>query len=94
MTYPLRLPQYIGWLHLQGGDGDDHRQKKIWTDEELMRLLHEGKAEVVDGKLVLITPAGLEQEDVEAVLTTHLVNYVHPRRLGRVYTEAFTYKGA
>jgi Uma2 family endonuclease len=60
--------------------------KKIWTDEELMHLPHEGKAEVVDGELILMTPAGLEQEDVGAVLTTHLVNYVHPRRLGRVYT--------
>jgi len=60
--------------------------KKLWTDEELMHLPHEGKAEVVDGELILMTPAGLEQEDVGAVLTTHLVNYVHPRRLGRVYT--------
>lgn len=59
--------------------------KKVWTDDELLRLPHEGKVEVVDGELKVMTPAGLEQEDVGATLVAHLVAYVHLRKLGRVY---------
>lgn len=59
--------------------------KKVWTDEEILSLKCEGKVEIVDGELKIMTPAGLEQEDVGAILVAHLVNYVIPRKLGRIY---------
>ncbi len=59
--------------------------RKEWTDEELLRIEHEGKVELVNGELILMTPAGLEQEDVVAALIEQLRPYVRKRRLGRVY---------
>ena len=38
--------------------------KKVWTDEELLRIRHEGKVELVHGELRLMTPAGGEQGKV------------------------------
>ena len=40
--------------------------KKVWTDEELMRIKHEGKVELVDGEVKLMTPAGAEQGNINA----------------------------
>jgi Uma2 family endonuclease len=59
--------------------------KKEWTDEELMRLPHEGKAEVVNGELRLMTPAGMEQGEICANLTILLGSYIRRHRLGKVY---------
>ncbi|MCX7966931.1 MAG: Uma2 family endonuclease [Armatimonadetes bacterium] len=59
--------------------------KKVWTDEEILSLKSEGKVEIVGGELKIMTPAGLEQEDVGAILVAHLVNYVIPKKLGRIY---------
>jgi len=42
--------------------------KKVWTDEELMRIKHEGKVELVDGEVKLMTPAGAEQGSINANL--------------------------
>jgi Uma2 family endonuclease len=46
---------------------------------------HEGKVELVNGELILMTPAGLEQGEVDVNLSTLLNVYVKPRRLGKVY---------
>ncbi|MDT7893714.1 MAG: Uma2 family endonuclease [Armatimonadota bacterium] len=59
--------------------------KKVWTDEELMRIKHEGKVELVDGEVKLMTPAGLEQGGICADLLTRLNNYVRRHKLGRVF---------
>jgi len=59
--------------------------QKEWTDEELLRIEHEGKVELVNGELEFMAPAGLEQEDIVAALIESLRPYVRKRRLGRVY---------
>jgi len=59
--------------------------KKVWTDEELMRIKHEGKVELVDGEVILMTPAGLEQGAISMDLATRLNNYVRRHKLGRVF---------
>ncbi|MFN3422315.1 MAG: Uma2 family endonuclease [Armatimonadota bacterium] len=59
--------------------------KKVWTDEELMRIKHEGKVELVDGEVILMTPAGLEQGGICANLLTRLNNHVRKHKLGRIF---------
>ena len=59
--------------------------KKVWTDEELMRLKHEGKVELVNGELRLMSPAGMEQGEVNANLTILLGSHVRQHELGKVY---------
>jgi len=59
--------------------------KKVWTDEELMRIKHEGKVELVDGEVILMTPAGLEQGRINARLTVRLGSYVLRRKLGEIF---------
>jgi Uma2 family endonuclease len=59
--------------------------KTTWTDEELMQVDHEGKVELVNGELIRMTPAGLEQGEVDVNLILQLGNYVKPRQLGKVY---------
>ncbi len=56
--------------------------KKIWTDEELMRIKHEGKVELVDGEVKLMTPAGMEQGWINARLTAKLGSYILRHKLG------------
>jgi Uma2 family endonuclease len=56
--------------------------KKVWTDEELMRIKHEGKVELVDGEVKLMTPAGgLEQVEISMDLLTRLNNYVRRHKV-------------
>jgi len=56
--------------------------KKTWTDEELMRVKHEGKVELVNGEVKLMTPAGLEQGWINARLTVKLGSYIMRHKLG------------
>jgi len=56
--------------------------KRVWTDEELMRIKHEGKVELVDGEVKLMTPAGMEQGWINARLTARLGSYILRRKLG------------
>jgi Uma2 family endonuclease len=58
---------------------------KVWTDEELLRIEHEGKVELVNGELRYMTPAGIEQGAISADLLTRLNNYVRRHKLGRVF---------
>jgi len=50
-----------------------------------MQVKHEGKVEVVHGELLLMTPAGLEQGEVDVNLSTLLNVYVKKHKLGKVY---------
>lgn len=59
--------------------------KKVWTDEELMRIKHEGKVELVDGELRLMTPASGKQGKVNMNLAARLYNHVRRNKLGEVY---------
>ncbi len=59
--------------------------KKVWTDEELMRIKHEGKVELVDGEVILMTPAGAEQGSINANLTVRLGSYILRRKLGYIF---------
>jgi Uma2 family endonuclease len=59
--------------------------KKVWTDEELLRIRHEGKVELVEGEVKCMAPAGLEQGGISANLLTWLNNYVRRHKLGRVF---------
>jgi Uma2 family endonuclease len=59
--------------------------EKVWTDEELLHIPHEGKVELVNGELKLMTPAGMEQGKVSISLAARLYNHVHKHKLGDVY---------
>ena len=56
--------------------------KKVWTDDELMRIKHEGKVELVDGEVKLMTPAGMEQGWINARLAARLGSFILRRKLG------------
>jgi Uma2 family endonuclease len=59
--------------------------KKVWTDEELLRLKHEGKVELVNGKVIWMPPAGAEQGAISMDLATRLNNHVRRHKLGWVF---------
>ena len=59
--------------------------KTIWTDEELMQVDHEGKVELVNGELILMTPAGMEQGEVDVNIIVLLATYVKKKKSGKVY---------
>jgi Uma2 family endonuclease len=65
---------------------------KVWTDEELLHIKHEGKVEVVNGELRLMTPAGMEQGKVNVGLTARLYHYAHRHKLGEVYDAQTGYR--
>ncbi|MCX7642782.1 MAG: Uma2 family endonuclease [Armatimonadetes bacterium] len=59
--------------------------KKAWADEELLQIKHEGKVELVDGEVKLMTPAGLEQGWINARLTVKLGSYILRHGLGFIF---------
>ena len=60
------------------------RQNKIWTDDELLALPSDGnKYEVINGELI-VSPAGIEHEEIGARLIAALVNFVKAHKLGIV----------
>lgn len=66
-------------------------EEKIWTDDELLALPKDGnKYEVVKGELVM-SPAGIDHEEIGARLTAALVNFVIPNKLGIVCTSSAGY---
>ena len=56
--------------------------KKVWTDDELMRIKHEGKVELVDGEVKLMTQAGMEQGWINARLAARLGSFTLRGKLG------------
>lgn len=60
-------------------------EKKKWTDEELMAIEHEGKVELVNGELILMPPAGIEQDDVIIKLIQLLLPFVD-RGIGHLHS--------
>ena len=59
--------------------------KKVWTERELMALpKDDGKYELVNGELTLMSPAGYEHGDVSAEIVCRLRPFVKKHKLGRV----------
>jgi Uma2 family endonuclease len=56
--------------------------EKIWTDDELLALPNDGnKYEVVKGELVM-SPAGIEHEEIGVRVIVALANFVRAHKLG------------
>jgi len=57
------------------------------TAEELLRMPHEGdRYELIDGELIMLSPAGGEHCEVTANITMLLAMHVKAKKLGNVYT--------
>lgn len=57
------------------------------TVEDLERLqeqLSDYQMELVDGEIILMSPSGLESDEVALEIGRQLANWVRPRKLGRV----------
>ena len=66
--------------------GEPMSPARTITDEELLQLPKDGnKYEVVDGELVVMSPAGMRHEDIVTQLTSVLWNFVKEHGLGRAY---------
>ena len=67
-------------------------EKKIWTDEALMALEHDGhKCELVEGEIIM-SPVGMQHEYVGAILLQRLTEYVRKNRLGVVLGSSIGYR--
>ncbi len=58
--------------------------KKPWTADELCRLPKGWRYEIDDGELVIMSPAGSRHAQIVANVTSVLVDFVRPRKLGSV----------
>jgi Uma2 family endonuclease len=59
-------------------------QNKVWTDEELLSLPDDmKKCEIIKGELV-VSPAGIEHEEIGMRLGSALFNFVRKKKLGIV----------
>lgn len=52
--------------------------------EKLVGLLSDYRLELVSGEIVVMSPSGLESDEVAAEIIRQLGNWVRPRGLGRV----------
>lgn len=59
-------------------------EPKLITGEELLAMGAIGPCELIDGRIVPMTPPGGEQGVLEAILAWFLQNFVIPRKLGWV----------
>ncbi|AFY75879.1 MAG: Uma2 family endonuclease [Hydrococcus sp. C42_A2020_068] len=57
---------------------------KVKDLERLQAQNPELRMELVGGKIIVMSPSGLESDEVAAAIVTELNNWVRPRRLGRV----------
>src|SRR5204863_6840588 len=56
------------------------------TGEELLAMGDVGPCELIDGRIVPMSPTGEEHGFVEATLAAALIEFVRSRKLGRVMT--------
>ncbi len=54
------------------------------TEEQLLSLPHIGKAEMIDGRLI-VAPAGSEHGGISSAILAPLFNFVRARKLGWVF---------
>ncbi|MEL7035907.1 MAG: Uma2 family endonuclease [Cyanobacteria bacterium J06592_8] len=52
--------------------------------EDLQSQHPDYQMELVGGEIIIMSPSGLESDEVAAAIVTQLSNWVRPRRLGRV----------
>lgn len=57
---------------------------RLLTGDDLLALGDIGPCELVDGRIVPMSPTGGEHGAIEALLTSALVNFVRARKLGQV----------
>jgi len=60
--------------------------ERRWTAEELLALGEEARYELIEGRLVPMSPTGSLHGDLVAELTTVLRSFVRTHRLGRILT--------
>ena len=60
------------------------RRDHLMTGEELFRRADLGPCELIDGKVVAVSPTGDEHGGVEVNIATALATFVRSRRLGHV----------
>lgn len=66
---------------------------KHWSDEQLLSLPDMGgKVELVDGRLVMMAPAGSEHGDIGGTIIIELGYYARRRKLGRVFNSDTGYR--
>ncbi len=58
--------------------------ERLWTAEDLLALGEEARYELIEGRLVPMSPTGFLHGDVALALAAALRAFVHPRRLGRI----------
>jgi Uma2 family endonuclease len=58
--------------------------ERPWTTEDLLALGEEERYELIEGRLVPMSPTGFLHGDVELTLAAALRAFVYPRRLGRI----------
>jgi Uma2 family endonuclease len=52
--------------------------------ERLQAQLSDYQMELVDGEIILMSPSGLEPDEIAVEIARQLANWVRPRKLGRV----------
>jgi Uma2 family endonuclease len=60
--------------------------ERLVTGEELARMGDVGRCELVDGRIVPMSPTGYQHGEIEARIAEALSTFVRPRKLGRVLT--------
>jgi Uma2 family endonuclease len=72
--------------------GEPMSPARTITDEELLQLPKDGnKYEVVDGELVVMSPAGMRHEGIVMEVGATLRGFVNQHRLGRVFAPDLLY---
>lgn len=61
-------------------------EERLITGEELFEMGDIGPSELIDGRIVYVSPTGGEHAYIESTLGSILDQFVHPRRLGWVLT--------
>lgn len=59
--------------------------------EKLQAQLSDYPMELVDGEIIIMSPSGLESDEVAAEIVRRLGNWVRPRKLGRVAASSAGY---
>ncbi len=62
----------------------EHVQEKLITGEELLEMGDIGPAELIDGRIVLMSPTGGEHGYLEQTLSSRLDQFVRARKVGWV----------
>jgi Uma2 family endonuclease len=60
--------------------------ERLITGEELARMGDVGRCELVDGRIVPMSPTGCQHGEIEARIAAALSTFVRPKKLGRVLT--------